>query len=121
MQNFFILEGGYLILGFIVILITLFVTTRPFMSRGAVKKGLTGVILVIAIFVTGHYIVTSKRMAEVKNAFEKNQPIICESRMQRKMAQSIIIQKSNDWSMEGDNFVSPNYSRPFFSARCIVK
>jgi hypothetical protein len=121
MQNFFILEGGYLILGFIIILVTLFVTTRPFMSRGAMKKGLTGVILILAFFIGAHYYVTANRMESVKSAFEKDQPIICESRMQRKAAQSIIIQKSNDWSLEGDNFVSPNYSRPFFSARCIVK
>jgi len=121
MKNFFFLEGAYLILGAIVLLITLFVTTRPFMAKGAVKKGLMWVSLVIAIMVGAHYSITVSRMTEVKNAFEKDLPIICESRMQRKVAQIVIIQKSKDWSLEGDNFVSPNYSRPFFSARCIVK
>ena len=121
MKNFFFLEGAYLILGAIVLLITLFVTTRPFMSKGAVKKGLIGVSTVIALMVGAHYSITINRMTEVKSAFEKDLPIICESRMQRKVAQIVNIQKSKGWSLEGDNFVSPNYSRPFFSARCIVK
>jgi len=121
MKNFLYLEGAYLILGAIILLITLFVTTRPFMSKGAVKKGLFWVTLVIAIMVGAHYRITVNRMEAVKTAFEQDKPIICESRMQRKVAQSVNIQKSKDWALEGDNFVSPYYSRPFFSARCIVK
>lgn len=121
MKNFFFLEGAYLILGFIILLITLFVTTRPFMAKGAVKKGLLGVTVVLAVMIGAHYSVTTNRMAEVKSAFEKDLPILCESRMQRKVAQTVIVQKSNEWFLEGDNFVSPNYTRPFFAARCIVK
>ena len=121
MKNFFYLEGAYLILGGIILLITLFVTTRPFMSKGAAKRGLLWVTLVLAIFIGAHYKMTTNRMAEVKVAFENDKPIICESRMQRKVAQTVNIQKSKEWSLEGDNFISPNYVRPFFIARCIVK
>ena len=121
MSNFFFLEGAYLILGAIILLITLFVTTRPFMAEGAVKKGLIGVASVLAVAIGAHYAVTTSRMAEVKSAFEQDKVILCESRMQRKVAQIVIVQKSNEWFLEGDNFVSPNYNRPFFSARCIVK
>jgi len=121
MKNFFFLEGAYLILGLFTLLITLYVTTRPFMAKGAVKKGLFGVTFVIAIMVGGHYSVTSNRMAEVRSAFNKGETIICESRAQRKVAQTVIIEKSNEWILEEDNFVSPNYSRAFFIARCIVK
>jgi len=121
MGNFFYLEGAYLILGACALLITLFVTTRPFMAKGAVKKGLFWVSVVIAIMVGGHYMVTSTRMADVRTAFNNDQTIICESRATRKVAQTVIIQKSNEWRLEEDNFVSPNYSRPFFIARCIVK
>lgn len=121
MQKFFILEGGYLVMGLIVILITLFVTTRPFMAKGAVKKGMIGVILILTLFIGGHFYVTTSRMAAVKSAFNNDQVIICESRMQRKVAQTVIVQKSNEWFMEGDNFASPNYTRVFHSARCIVK
>ncbi len=121
MKNFFYLEGAYLILGGIILLITLFVTTRPFMSKGAVKRGLLWVTLVLSIFIGTHYKITTDRMSEVKEAFENGKTIICESRMQRKVAQSVDIQKSNEWRLKNNNFVSPNYSRPFFIARCIVK
>lgn len=121
MKNFFFLEGGYLILGAIVLLITLFVGTRPFMSKGAAKRGLMWVSMVIAIMIGGHYYTTVSRMAEVKIAFEKDQTVICESRMVRKVAPYVLIKKSRGWELEGDNFVSPDYSRPFFSARCIVE
>jgi len=121
MKNFFYLEGAYLILGGIILLVTVFVTTRPFMSKGALKKGVLGVSLVLAVMIGAHYAITVNRMNEVKAAFEKDLPIICESRMQRKVAQIVNIQKSKEWFLEGDNFVSPNYSRPFFTARCIVK
>ena len=121
MKNFFYLEGAYLILGGIILLVTLFVGTRPFMSKGAAKRGLLWVTLVLAIFIGAHYKMTTNRMAEVKVAFENDKPIICESRMQRKVAQTVNIQKSKEWSLEGDNFISPNYVRPFFIARCIVK
>ena len=121
MKNFFFLEGAYLILGGIILLVTLFVTTRPFMAKGAVKRGLFWVTLVLAFFIGGHYFVTVNRMAEVQAAFKKDLPILCESRMQRKVAQTVTVQKSNDWILKDDNFISPNYSRPFFSARCIVE
>ncbi len=120
-KSFFFLEGGYLILGGIVLLITLFVGTRPFMSKGAAKRGLMWVSLVIAIMIGLHYNMTMNRMAEVKIAFEKDLEIICESRMVRKVAPYVMVKKSREWRLEGDNFVSPNYTRPFFSARCIVK
>ncbi len=121
MGNFFFLEGAYLILGAIILLVTLFVGTRPFMSKGAWKRGLLWVSLVLALMIGAHYKVTTNRMAEVKAAFEQDKAILCESRMERKAAQTVSIQKSNDWSLENDNFVSPNYNRPFFAARCIVE
>ncbi len=120
-EKFFVLEGGYLAIGLFVLAITLFVSTRPFMPQGAYKKGLSITILILAFFIGGHYKLTINRMAEVSQAFAQDKPILCESRMLRKAAQSVTIQKSKEWSMEGDLFVSPNYSRPFHSARCIVK
>ena len=121
MNTFFYLEGAYLILAGIILLITLFVTTRPFMAKGAVKKGLTWVTLFLAVMIGSHYYITTSRMTEVKEAFTQGKMILCESRMQRKVAQVVRIKRDNDWHLEGDNFVSPNYERPFFSARCIVE
>ncbi|MEA3455583.1 MAG: hypothetical protein U9R26_03665 [Campylobacterota bacterium] len=121
MQKFLILEGGNLVIALFFVLIVLFVTTRSFMAKGAFKKGMTGILVVVTILIGWHYNSTVNRMIAVKIAFEKGQPVICESRMDRKAAQSVIIQKSLEWSMEGDNFTSPNYNRSFHSARCIVK
>ena len=121
MKSFLYLEGAYLILGGIVLLITLFVTTRPFMGKGAVKRGLLWVTLVLAVMIGGHYYMTTARMAEVRAAFDANKVILCESRMQRKVAQVVRIKKSRAWRLEGDNLVSPYYERPFFIARCIVE
>lgn len=120
MANFFYIEGGYLILAAIILAVTLFVTTRPFMRPGALKKGMVGVGAVLAFFIGAHYVVTTKRMAEVKRAFDDGKQIICENRAYRKGAQSLIIEKSRGWELVGDNFVSPAFSRPFFTARCIL-
>ncbi len=120
MRNFFYLEGGYLILAFVILLVTLFVTTRPFMGKGALKKGMSSVGAVLALLIGGHYWVTTDRMSEVREAFEKGEKIICESRMIRQGAQSIILSKKLGWKLDGDYFVSDAYSRPFFTARCLV-
>jgi len=121
-QKFFFLEGAYLLLGLFTLLITLFVTTRPFMEKTSVKRGLFWVFLVVTIMIGGHYAVTYNRMLEVRTAFENGETIICENRATRKVAPTVIINKAQEWILEDDdNFVSPNYSRAFFSARCIIK
>ncbi len=120
--KFFYLEGAYLILAVIILLVTLFVTTRPFMSPNAPKKGLSIVALVLAFFIGLHFFITINRIAEVKSAFKSGKSILCESRENRRMAQSIEIKSGvAGWSIEGDNFISPIYARPFHMARCIVK
>ncbi len=120
MKMFIYLEGGYLILAAVILAVTLFVTTRPFMSKGALKKGMLGVGAVLAVFILTHYYITTSRMAEVREAFENGKKIICESRMVRKGAQSLILSKTNGWELRGDYFHSPVYVRPFFTARCLV-
>ncbi len=121
MHTFFYLEGAYLILAGIILLVTLFVTTRPFMSKGALKKGLPIVFVILAVMIGAHYALTTSRMATVREAFMQNKTVLCESRMQRKVSQVVYIEKKNGWRLEGNNFVSPYYERPFFIARCIVQ
>jgi len=121
MEKFLELEGGYLFISFVILAVTLFVTTRPFMSKGALKKGMMWVILVLSFFIGLHFKMTTDRMNDVKTAFNEGKTVICESRALRKVAQSVNIDKNREWSLEGDIFTSPNYSRPFHSARCIVK
>jgi len=121
MEKFLELEGGYLFIALVVLAVTLFVTTRPFMSKGSLKKGMIGVGLFLALAIGMHYRVTSNRMFEVKEAFNTGKTIICESRAQRRAAQSVDISKANEWQLDGDLFRSPHYNRPFHSARCLVK
>lgn len=119
MDLFIQLESGYLAIALFALLVTIFVTTRPFVAKGAWKKGVTFIMISIVGFIGVHYLVTTDRMEGVEAAFKNNQKVICESRMVRKVAQSVTIEKSNEWSLEGHIFSSPNYSRGFFSARCI--
>lgn len=119
MELFFQLEAGYLGIALFALLVTIFVTTRPFVAKGAWKKGVTFVSISITGFIGVHYFVTLDRINDVEAAFKNNKKVICESRMIRKVAQSVTIEKSNDWSLDNHIFSSPNYSRGFFSARCI--
>jgi len=121
MKMFFYLEGAYLILAGVILLVTLYVTTRPFMGQGALKKGVSAVAFVLGVMIAAHYYVTTQRIEAVKKAFYQDKTIICESRMQRKVAQSVYLQRSKGWRIEDNHFISPAYSRPFFIARCIVK
>ncbi len=121
MEKFLELEGGYLVIAFVILAVTLFVTTRPFFTKSAIKKGMLSVTLFLALAIGLHYKITTDRMAEVKLAFSEGKTVICESRATRKVAQSVDIDKSREWVLEGDIFSSPNYSRPFHSARCLVK
>jgi hypothetical protein len=121
MEKFLELEGGYLVIAFFVLAVTLFVTTRPLFTQYAIKKGMLSVGLFLALVIGLHYKITIDRMFEVKSAFAEGKTIICESRATRKVAQSVDIDKTREWSLEGDIFSSPNYDRSFHAARCLVK
>ena len=121
MNKFLELEGGYLVIGLLILLITLFVGSRPMFKRGSAPKALVVVGTVLAILIGLHHKVTTDRMEGVKQAFLEGKVIICESRMRRKVAQSVDVEKAREWLLEGDVFTSPHYSRPFHTARCIIK
>ncbi len=119
MSLFFQLEVGYLGIALFILVITIFVSTRPFFAKGSWKKSVSLVAFILAGFILAHYFVTTNRMTTVENTFNNNGQVICESRMVRKVAQSVIIEKSNDWILEDHIFTSPNYERGFYTARCI--
>ena len=121
MNMFLKLEAGNLTIALFFLLIAIIVATRPFV-RPAVKKFiLFTVVAVFSLLIAGHYIITTERMADVKTAFTDGKEVECESRLNRKAAQSIVVSKKTGWRLEGDLFTNPNYERPFHTARCIVK
>lgn len=119
MELFFKLEAGYLAIALFALAITLIVTTRSFVPKGLWKKAIPLMTMLLAIFIGTHYFVTSQRINEVENAFNNNEKVICENRAIRKVSQSVTIEKSNEWTLENHMLSSPNYSRDFFTARCI--
>lgn len=121
MEKFLELEGAYLIIALLTLVITLFITTRPFFQPGAIKKGMIAVTLLFALAIGLHFKITTDRMETVKAAFLEGKTIICESRALRKVAQSVDIDQSREWTLQGDLFVSAHYERPFHTARCLVK
>ncbi len=121
MEKFLELEAAYLVMGAVILLITLFVTTRPFFKKGAVLKGFISVGMFLVVAIGMHYKITTDRMKSVKSAFKEGKTIICESRATRKVAQTVDVNINKEWVLEGDVFSSVNYGRVFHSARCLVK
>lgn len=119
MMLFLQLEGGYLAIAAFFLIVSLIVSTRKFVKKNLWKKSLPLVAGVLACFIFAHYYVTKTRIIEVENSFKRGEKIVCENRVVRKISQSVIIEKSNEWTLKEHLFSSPNYSRKFFSARCI--
>ena len=119
MELFLKLEAGYLGIALFILVVTLIVTTRSFVAKGIWKKSFIIMTIIMAIFIGLHYIVTSARIYEVEKTFNTGGKVICENRAIRKISQSVIIEKSNDWNLKNHMFSSPNYDREFFTARCI--
>ena len=118
-MKFLELEGAYLVIGAFILIVTTFVTTRPFVGKNAFKIGFPGVFIILSFFIIAHYIVTTNRMETVQNRFAEGKPVICENRAQRKVAQSVIIIERLGWSLKNDVFTNPAYVRGFHSARCL--
>ena len=120
MKQFFELEAGYLIIALFFIVVTYIVTTRSFMPKGALKKGMIMVVPVMVLFIGFHYYITTKRMAKIKEAFLSGKTILCENRETFKGPGSIIIKSSAGWTLNNGIFTKPNYHKKFHSARCVV-
>lgn len=120
-MEFIELEGAYLVIALFVIGVAFFVTTRNFMPKNALKKGLFYTIGILTVFIISHYFFTINRIKNVKESFNNNQNIICENKEIRKVAQTIIINKKLGWNIKDNTFVSPTHYRGFHMARCVVE
>ncbi|MFA7084454.1 MAG: hypothetical protein WC141_07965 [Arcobacteraceae bacterium] len=118
-MNFLELEGGNLAIAAFSLVVTAFVATRPFVGKNAFKIWFPTVFLAWAFYIGTHYYMTTSRIQTVETRFLDNKPIICESRAQRKVAQSIIILKKLGWSLNNNILSNPEYERVFHTARCL--
>ena len=118
-MRFLELEAAYLVIGVFILVVTTFVTTRPFVGKNAFKIGFPFVFIMLSFFIGMHYYITTDRMDGVQERFDAGMPVICENRIQRKAERSIIITKKLGWSLDEDIFVNPKYSRGFHTARCL--
>ncbi|MBT4731548.1 hypothetical protein HOB87_06235 [Candidatus Woesearchaeota archaeon] len=119
-MQFLELEGGYLAIAGFVLVVTVFVTTREFMPKSAFKKGMLYVSAVLILLIGTHFKITTDRMQSVSSAFNNDKDIVCENRIIRKAAQSLVINRSRGWLLTNDIFSSSEYNRVFHSARCLV-
>ncbi len=119
MELFFELEVVYLIIGLFIMTITAIVTTRDFVPRVAFKRGMILVGGFLTIMIGLHYYMTTSRMAGVKEIFNEGDTIICENKMRRTISRSVLLSKDLGWSLDGDEFVNPEYERNFHTSRCI--
>ncbi len=91
------------------------------MPAGTFRKIVPATVLVLAALIGLHYKATTGRMAKVITTFNSNGDVICENRTNRNAAQSIVINQSKGWKLEGEVFTNPEFTRPFHTARCIPK
>ena len=118
-MKFLELEGAYIVIGIFILIVTAFVSTRPFVGKNSFKVAFPLVFVILSLCIFAHYFVTTSRMEAVETRFIDSKPIICENRTQRKVAQSIILSQDLGWSLEDNIFSNPQYNRTFHSARCL--
>jgi len=119
MELFLELEIVYIIIGAFILSITAVVTTRDFMPKGAFKKGILGVGIVMSLMIAFHYGMTTKRMNGVEEIFNAGETIICENKMRRTISRSVLLSKELGWKLEDHLFKHDDYERDFHTSRCV--
>ncbi|MCF6340685.1 MAG: hypothetical protein L3J10_08070 [Sulfurimonas sp.] len=119
MERFIELELAFMVVGAFFLAITAFVTSRDFVPKGSFKTGMSVVGGFVVFMILTHYYVTTSRIAEVKESFYEGEIIICENKMRRTIARSVLLSLKLGWDTEGDLFTNPNYERDFHISRCL--
>ena len=121
MENFFILEGGLLIVAAFMLAVTAFTSTRSFTSKGAFKRTFPLVFIALVIVITWHYNQTVDRIELVKKEFENGKIIVCDNKGDLTLGRNVLVDKSRyGWRTDGFYFLSDIYSRNFHISRCVV-
>ena len=121
MENFFILEGGLLVISVFFLAVTAFTSTRSFSAKGSFKTTFPGVFIVLAIVIVIHYTQTMERMDTVKQEFEDGKIIVCDNKGDLTLGRNVLVDKSRyGWKADGYYFLSEKYPRNFHISRCVV-
>src|SRR3989339_1199221 len=119
MGLFLELEIVYIIIGIFILSVTAVVTTRDFMPKGAFKKGILAVGVVVSIMIGFHYTLTTKRMDGVEKIFNSGETVICENKMRRTVSRSVLLSQELGWKLEDHIFKHHDYERDFHTSRCV--
>ncbi|MBS4069538.1 MAG: hypothetical protein WC279_01405 [Sulfurimonas sp.] len=119
MGLFLELEIVYIIIGIFILSVTAVVTTRDFMPKGAFKKGILAVGVVVSIMIGFHYTLTTKRMDGVEKIFNSGETVICENKMRRTVSRSVLLSQELGWKLEDHLFKHHDYERDFHTSRCV--
>lgn len=119
MQNFLLVETPYLVISIFILVVFLFVATRPFVSRLLLKRGLPVLLVFLSVGIGVHYISTENRAQEVKKGFEDGYIIFCSERRSKSGDRNIEVSKGDIWKLEGEFFVN-NDQNKFSIRQCVV-
>lgn len=119
MGLFLELEIVYIVIGLFIMAVTVVVTTRDFMPKGAFKKGVVSVGAVMSIMIVFHYNLTVSRMNGVEEIFNNGETIICENKMRRTISRSVLLSKKMGWRLEDHLFKNDDFERDFHTSRCV--
>ncbi|MBW6488796.1 hypothetical protein [Sulfurimonas sp.] len=119
MELFLELEGAYIVIAVFILVVTAIVTTRDFVPKGAFKKGMISVVVMVSLMIAFHYNMTTSRMEEVQALFTAGETVICENKMRRTASRSVLISQKMGWKLEDNLFKNSDYERDFHTSRCV--
>lgn len=119
MELFLELEIAYIVIGVFILVVTAIVTTRDFVPKGAFKKGMISVGIMLSLMIAFHYNMTTSRMQNVEEMFNNGETIICENKMRRTASRSVLIAQKMNWRLEDHLFKNSDYERDFHTSRCV--
>ena len=117
MANFFKEEFIFILVALFILGITIFVTTRPFVAKGA-RKAIPIVAAFLVLALIAHYNFRQNLVKEVRKGFEEGKTILC---MDKTNKIGYVVINAGEWKLQGDEFVHPEFPRSYNIRNCIVE